>query len=133
MIFRGSITSIWRGALAVTCAYVLLLQLVASGVAGTTHVAAKLTIGEIGTSVICGPGGGASADPSAPAHIEGTNTCCVWGISGWTGIFSPPPAGDQSIRYAGVAVPVDYGETSPVPLKVRFGRANASRAPPALG
>lgn len=133
MTSRGLITGIWRGALAVAFAYVLLLQLVASGVAGTTHAAARLTVGEIGASVICGPGGSAEADPAMPTHIEGTNTCCVWGMSGGIGIVSPPPSPDQTIRYASSAVAADYSETPNDPLQAKPGRAHASRAPPALG
>lgn len=122
---------IWRGLLAVTFAYVLLLQLVASGVAGTTHVAARLTIGEIDASVICGPGG-AEADPSMPAHIEGTNTCCVWGMSGAAGAVGPPPSQDQGIRYASSVIAMAYGERPNAALKAKPSKAHASRAPPVL-
>lgn len=132
MISRGFITGIWHGLLAVAFAYVLFLQLVASGVAGTTHVAAKLTIGEVGASVICGSGGGVEADPSMPAHIDGTNTCCAWGMSGGTGIISPPSADNQSIRYARTAIAVDYREAPNAPLNVKPSRAHPSRAPPVV-
>jgi len=129
----GSFSSgIWRGLLAVTFAYVLLLQLIAGGVAAATHSAAGLGSGNFGTSVICGSGGG-TAD-TAPTHVEGTNTCCIWGIAGAPTLVAAPPAELQQIRYKARSVAVSYdNEAYPDAPKARAGRAHGSRAPPTLG
>ncbi|TCR65553.1 hypothetical protein [Bosea sp. BK604] len=123
-------SGIWRGLIAVTFAYVLLLQLVAAGVSGAAHAATGLGSGTFGTAVMCG--GGAAGD-TVPSHVEGTNTCCVWGMSAATTLLAAPPADPQQVRYPARFIAVSYDDACPDAPSARPGRAHGSRAPPSLG
>lgn len=77
-----------RGFLAAACGLVLMFQLMASALAGSTHLAAKFDVGEISLVEICGATPESKRDRSA--HVEGVNACCVWAKSVALAPLAPP-------------------------------------------
>lgn len=66
-----------------------MFQLMASALAGSTHLAVKFDAGEISLAEICGTALDSQRD-RAP-HIESVNTCCVWAKSVALAPLTPPP------------------------------------------
>ncbi|MCA0420292.1 MAG: hypothetical protein LCH80_16470 [Proteobacteria bacterium] len=77
-----------RGLLGAACGLVLLFQLMASALAGSSHLAVKFSAGEISLTEICGTTLDSKGAPAA--HIEGVNTCCVWAKSVALAPLMPP-------------------------------------------
>ncbi|KPH78357.1 hypothetical protein AE618_21455 [Bosea vaviloviae] len=84
----GTSRDLGRGLLAAVCGLVLMFQLMASALAGSTHLAAKFDVGEISLVEICGATPESKRDRSA--HVEGVNACCVWAKSVALAPFTPP-------------------------------------------
>lgn len=78
-----------RGLLFAACGLVLLFQLMASALAGSSHVAVKFDAGEIGLIEICGATPDSKRDRTT--HVEGVNACCVWAKSVALAPLTPPP------------------------------------------
>ncbi|MFC5422921.1 hypothetical protein ACFPOB_25550 [Bosea eneae] len=76
--------------MAVACSLVLLLQLMASALAGSTHVAVKFDAGEVGLVEICGATPSSKRDRTT--HVEGVNACCFWAKSVALAPLTPPPS-----------------------------------------
>ena len=68
-----------RGLLAAACGVLLRFQMMASALAGSTHLAVKFDAGEIFLIAVCGTA--TSPERHRTAHVEGVNTCCVWAKS----------------------------------------------------
>lgn len=77
-----------RGLLAAACGLVLVFQLMASALAGSSHLATKFDAGEISLAEICGTTPESKGDQAA--HVEGVNTCCVWAKSVALAPLIPP-------------------------------------------
>lgn len=77
-----------RSVLATACGLVLVFQLMASALAGSTHLAVKFDAGEIALVEICGATPDSTRDRSA--HVEGVNACCVWAKSVALAPLTPP-------------------------------------------
>ena len=88
MISTGTLRDAGRGLLAAACGLVLMFQLMASALAGSTHVAVKFDAGEISLVDICGATPDSKRDRSA--HVEGVNACCVWAKSVALAPMAPP-------------------------------------------
>lgn len=88
MISTGTIRDSGRGLLAAACGFVLMFQLMASALAGSTHLAVKFDAGEISLAEICGTASDSKRDRTA--HVEGVNTCCVWAKSVALAPLTPP-------------------------------------------
>ena len=84
----GTSRDLGRGLLAAACGLVLMFQLMASALAGSTHLAAKFDAGEISLVEICGATPDSKRDRSA--HVEGVNACCVWAKSVALAPLAPP-------------------------------------------
>ena len=88
MTSTGTSRDLGRGLLAAACGLVLMVQLMASALAGSTHLAAKFDAGEISLVEICGATPDSKRDRSA--HVEGVNACCVWAKSVALAPLNPP-------------------------------------------
>ncbi len=88
MTSTGTSRDLGRGLLAAACGLVLMFQLMASALAGSTHLAAKFDAGEISLVEICGATPDSKRDRSA--HVEGVNACCVWAKSVALAPLAPP-------------------------------------------
>ena len=89
MMSTGRLRDTGRGLLVAACGLVLMFQLMASALAGSTHLAVKFDAGEISLAEICGTALDSQRD-RAP-HIESVNTCCVWAKSVALAPLTPPP------------------------------------------
>lgn len=88
MTSTGILRDVGRGLLAAACGLVLMFQLMASALAGSSHLAAKFDAGEITLVEICGTAPDSKRDRTA--HVEGVNTCCVWAKSIALAPLTPP-------------------------------------------
>ena len=84
----GTSRDLGRGLLAAACGLMLMFQLMASALAGSTHLAAKFDAGEISLVEICGATPDSKRDRAA--HVEGVNACCVWAKSVALAPLTPP-------------------------------------------
>ncbi len=100
----GTSRDLGRGLLAAACGLVLIFQLMASALAGSTHLAAKFDVGEISLVEICGATPESKRDRSA--HVEGVNACCVWAKSVALAPFTPPAPASLIPRRAEPAVTI---------------------------
>lgn len=89
MMSTGRLRDAGRGLLVAACGLVLMFQLMASALAGSTHLAVKFDAGEISLAEICGTALDSQRDRAA--HIESVNTCCVWAKSVALAPLTPPP------------------------------------------
>lgn len=89
MISTGTLRNSGRGLLAAACGLVLAFQLMASALAGSTHLAVKFDAGKISIAEICGTAPESQRDRTA--HVEGVKTCCVWAKSVALAPLMPPP------------------------------------------
>lgn len=89
MMSIGALRDWGRGLLAAACGVVLIFQLMASAIAGSTHLAVKFDAGEISLIEICGTA--PSSERHRTTHVEGVNTCCVWAKSVALAPLTPPP------------------------------------------
>lgn len=88
MMSIGTLRDWGRGLLAAACGVVLIFQLMASAIAGSTHLAIKFDAGEISLIEICGTA--LSSERHRTTHVEGVNTCCVWAKSVTLAPLTPP-------------------------------------------
>lgn len=89
----------WRAWTAVAAAYLLVLQVLVTGIAGGAH-AAPLSPDPVAT-VLCGPsahGGTAPLDDSGSSSHQG-QACCVLGCSMFGAGAAPPPAIWSLVRH----------------------------------
>lgn len=76
MMSTGALWNLGRGLLTAACGFVLMFQLMASALAGSSHLAIKFDAGEIALVETCGATPDFKSDRTA--QVEGVNTCCVW-------------------------------------------------------
>ncbi len=88
MMSTGRLQDLGRGLLAAACGLVLMFQLMASALAGSSHLAVKFDVGEITLVEICGTAPDSKGDRTA--HVEGVNACCVWAKSVVLAPLTPP-------------------------------------------
>ncbi|BCB17141.1 hypothetical protein OCUBac02_00350 [Bosea sp. ANAM02] len=115
-----------RGLLAAACGLVLLFQLMASALAGSSHLAVKFNAGEISLTEICGTTPESKGVPAA-AHIEGVNTCCVWAKSVALAPLMPPSVSTM------VATRTDAATATFIQRSVPFAAAEPEGPPRATG
>ncbi len=108
----GTLRNLGRGLLAAACGLVVMFQLMASALAGSSHLAVKFDVGEIALVEICGATPGSKRDRTA--HVEGVNTCCVWAKSVALALLTPPASASLIPERAepAKAIFVQGGDTS---------------------
>lgn len=77
-----------RGLLAAACGVVLMFQMMASALTGSTHLAVNFDAGETFLIAVCGTA--MSSERHRTAHVESVNTCCVWAKSVALAPVTPP-------------------------------------------
>lgn len=131
---RPARTAIVRALLALTMAYVLILQGAFASAAASSRFA--MLIGEPDlTQALCS---GARA-PDAPApdesphHATAQPSCCAWSASVAVDPVLPPTLPAIAVPYlAPAGLPIAFGQAAPPAILFRAATAQGSRAPPTL-
>lgn len=119
-----------RRALAAALGLVLLFQLMASALAGSSHLAVKYGSGELALTEICGTTPGSSGDRTA--HVEGVNTCCVWAKSVALAPLTPPAPVSLKPEGSRSSAITFFEHAATMPPAASNGPPNAT-GPPILG
>jgi hypothetical protein len=123
-----------RALLALTMAYVLILQGVFASAAAGTRVA--MSVGEPGlTQALCSgaQASDAPASDESPYHATAQPSCCAWSASVAVYPVLPPTSPAIAIPYlAPAGLPIAFGQAAPPAILFRAATAQGSRAPPIL-
>lgn len=127
MITAGTLRQMGRGLLAAACGLVLMLQLMATAVAASSHLAIKFDVGEIALTEICGTTPDSKRPPAA--HVEGVNTCCVWAKSVALAPLVPPAPTAMVHERAGSAPVIFIWQSEPLLFAEPQGPPRATGPP----
>lgn len=120
-----------RALLAVTVAYVLMLQ----GLFGSAAASARLATAFIApslTQTLCS--GARTPGEALPDHHAATqSSCCAWSVSVALDPVVPPTAPATALpALASVGLPIPFGQVVQTAILFRVATAQGSRAPPTL-
>lgn len=131
MIRRSTKIIVARALLALTVAYVLLLQGLFASAAGSAQLATAFGAPSL-TQTLC-------SDARTPGetlpdhHAAAQSSCCAWGFSAALEPVGPPTAlATALIVLAPAGVPIPFGQVVQTAILFRVATAQGSRAPPTL-
>lgn len=125
MVSACTLRDFGRGLLVAACSLVLVVQLMATAMAASSHLSVKFVAGEILLAEICGTTPKSKGD--AATHVEGVNTCCVWAKSVPVEPLVPPVcAAAGSVRTE--PAPISFG-----PQPAPFAATEQEEPPKATG
>lgn len=127
---RSTITVVVRALLALTLAYVLILQ----GLLGSASASAQIAIPGL-MQTLCS---GVQVPDAAPSDDDGhhgmaQSSCCTWGAALAFDPIVPPTGSSALFPYrARISQPVAFGQVTQVAILFRVATTQGSRAPPDL-
>lgn len=134
MADRSSKSFVARALLALTIAYVLILQGLFANAAASTHIATSLEATSISRVLCSGTQAPGEVDPDdAGHHGVAKASCCTWGVAVALDPAVPPASQTVSSPYrAPASHPVAAGQVALVAILYRVATTQGSRAPPEL-
>jgi len=127
-------TVVIRALLALTMAYVLILQGMFASAAAGSRLA--MAVGEPGVAQTLCSGAqsqGEFAPDGSPRHATAMPSCCAWNVSVTVDPVIPPTSPAIAIPYfAPAGLPIAFWQVVPAAILYRVATAQGSRAPPIL-
>lgn len=131
MIKRSTRTIVARALLALTVAYVLLLQGLFASAAASARLATASGAPSV-TQTLCS-GARAPGETLPDHHAAAQSSCCAWSIAAALDPVVPPTALATAWPVlAPVGPPIPFGQVVQTVILFRVATAQGSRAPPTL-